>query len=316
MMAVEPDAPAGAASRLPRIVCLILNTNKLEETLACLASLEASTYRNFKAIVLDVGPDAKLAAAMRERFPEAILAPISQNGGYAGNNNYGLRLAAAYAPDWVFLLNEDTYLAPDGLAELMAVGAAEPSAGMLGPTVLHASAPDLVQSAGGYLSPAWEARHYDQNRPLPNAPGEPRPATYLVGCSLLVRWAVFEQIGGLDEQFYIYYEEVDWCLRAAAAGWRLLHVPQARLWHKGVAPDYRPTRFVTYYSARNRLLLLSKHRAPITAKLRAWAEISRTLLSWTLRPKWRSMRGQRDALLKGVVDFLRGRFGHRPLEQI
>ena len=116
----------------------------------------------------------------------------------------------------------------------------------------------------------------------------------------------------LDPRFFYYWEETEWCLRAGRAGWRIVHVPRARLWHKGVQRDYRPKPSVSYYGTRNRFLMLAKHRAPVAVWAMALFETSRTLASWTVRPKWRSMRGHRDAMWRGVVDFVRHRWGQMP----
>ena len=127
-----------------------------------------------------------------------------------------------------------------------------------------------------------------------------------------MRREVIETIGPLDERFFIYWEETEWCVRAAKAGWEILHVPGCRVWHKGVQRDYRPKPPVTYYSTRNRLLMLRTHRAPVAARALAWAHIARTLASWTLKPKWRHMRAHRDAMWRGVVDYARARWGEMP----
>jgi GT2 family glycosyltransferase len=305
------EEPGKRATKPPRIVCVILNFNRTADTLNCLQSLADNNYPNLVTIVLDAGDDASLAEQARVRFPETHIEPLTVNAGYAGNNNYGLRLAEAHAPDWVFVLNEDTRLAPDGLAELLAAAERDTSIGLVGPLVLHADSPDLVQSAGGRLSSAWEAEHFDQNQPLSEVGQAARPVMWLSGCALLARWATVKQIGLFDERFFMYYEEIDWCLRAAASSWRVLNVPQAQLWHKGVSPDYRPGPAVTYYSARNRLLLMRKHRAPLRAWAKAWAEFGRTLFSWTLRPKWREKSQHRDALWAALIDFAWGRTGQR-----
>ena len=73
----------------------------------------------------------------------------------------------------------------------------------------------------------------------------------------------FEQVGMLDQRFFYYWEETEWCVRTKKAGWRIVHVPQAKLWHKGVQRDYKPSPSVTYYSTRNRLMMLAKHHAPL-----------------------------------------------------
>jgi hypothetical protein len=117
----------------------------------------------------------------------------------------------------------------------------------------------------------------------------------------------------LDERFYYYWEETEWCVRTAKAGWRLVNVPTARLWHKGVKRDYHPSANVTYYNTRNRLLLLSKHRAPMRAWIVAGTQTTRTLVSFSVRAKWRHLHAHRDAMWQGVTDFLTGRLGVRGL---
>ena len=101
-------------------------------------------------------------------------------------------------------------------------------------------------------------------------------------------------------------------LRAQRAGWQLMHVPRAKLWHKGVRRNYRATPAVTYYTTRNQFLFLAKNKAPLSTWLFATTTAVRTLSSWTLKPKWRSLRPQRDALLQGLWDFVRQRWGRRP----
>jgi hypothetical protein len=91
-----------------------------------------------------------------------------------------------------------------------------------------------------------------------------------------------------------------------------MHVPQAKLWHKGVQRNYHPKPSVTYYATRNRLLTLAKHHAPPKAWVLAWAQMLRTLTSWTVKPKWRSKHEHRDAMWRGILDFLRHRWGQVP----
>ena len=138
---------------------------------------------------------------------------------------------------------------------------------------------------------------------------KPHLTDYISGCGILVRREVVEDVGDIDERFFYYKEETEWCLRARKSGWKIMLVPKAKLWHKGVTIDHEPQPAVTYYATRNRLLTLSKHQAPIPAKAYVWAQLLRTLTSWTVKPRWRSMREHRDALWQGIIDFLRGSWG-------
>jgi GT2 family glycosyltransferase len=299
-------SPAVAA---PRVVSVILNTNRCQDTLACLASLQRSTYPNHQVIVLDNASTDDSLTAIASRFPAVRIISLTENLGYAGNNNVGIDAALAAGADWVFVLNEDTELDPVCLASLIEVADRDPRIGVVGPMVYHHDEPDVIQSAGGHLSRFWESSHHAQNTPDRGQFPEPRNVDWISGCAILVRRAVIEGVGSLDSRYFYYWEETEWCLRAARAGWRIVHVPQARLWHKGVQRDYRPGPSTTYFATRNRLLTLAKHRAPVGAWLTAWLQVLRTLSSWSVRPRWRGMRQHRHAMWRGATDFLRRRWG-------
>jgi GT2 family glycosyltransferase len=303
-------ATAGAAAgRAPFVMSVILNTNRCGDTLACLASLAGGTYSNHRTIVLDNASTDGSAGAIREAFPEVHVLALDNNLGYAGNNNVGMAAALAQGADWVFVLNEDTVLAPDCLARLIDTGETDARIGIVGPMVYHHAEPQVIQSAGGALGRYWESRHLGHNTIDAGQFQQPRDVEWISGCAILVRRSVIEQVGMIDPRYFYFWEETEWCLRASRSGWRIVHVPQAHLWHKGVQRDYRPNPSVTYYATRNRLLTLAKHRAPVWAWAMAWLQILRTLASWTIRPKWRNMRNHRRAMWRGAADFLLRRWG-------
>lgn len=297
----------------PLVITVILNTNRRDDTLACLASLAKSSYAHHRIIVLDNASTDGSVAAIHAAFPEVQVVSLSANLGYAGNNNVGIVEAMAQEAAWVFVLNEDTILAPDCLAEMVRIGESDPRIGIVGPMVYHYDEPQVIQSAGGALSANWESCHIAQNEPDTGQFSQPRDVDWISGCAIMVRTAVIEQVGALDERFFYYWEETEWCLRASRAGWRICHVPASKLWHKGVQRHYHPGPNVTYYSTRNRFLMMSKHRAPLKIWLAVWAQNLRTLASWTLKPRWRAMREHRDAMWQGTIDFLRRRWGMRTI---
>jgi GT2 family glycosyltransferase len=300
-----------SAEETQQVAVVILNYYRPEDTLACLDSLAASTYQNISILVLQMSADDPSIPVIQNNHPHAKSLVLDNNKGYAGNNNTGIRAVLENQPEWIFILNEDTVLAPDCLEKLVKVGQAQPVAGILGPMVYHYDEPDRIQSAGGMMDNLWRFWHAGQNQPANEYFTDVRAVDWVTGCSLLVRRRVIEEVGMMDEAFFMYNEETEWCLRAREAGWTIVHVPQARLWHKGVQRDYSPSASVTYYSFRNRFLLFHKHRAPFRARLAAWSEAFRTLASWSLQPKWAHMRQQRDALFQALWDTARRKWGQR-----
>lgn len=293
----------------PHVVSVILNTNRRQDTLECLASLAAGDYRNHHVIVLDNASTDGSAEAIRTQFPAVEVLRLKENLGYAGNNNVGIAAAVAQGADYVFVLNEDTVLDPACLTKLVEAGQQDARVGILGPMVYHHDEPGIIQSAGGKLSRYWDSFHLAQNEADAGQFTEPHRVDWISGCAILVKREVIEQVGMIDPRYFYFWEETEWCLRASRGGWRVLHVPQAKLWHKGVQRDYRPKPTVTYYATRNRLLTLAKHHAPATVWMMAWLQIARTLTSWTIKPQWRSMADHRWAMWRGATDFLRQRWG-------
>jgi GT2 family glycosyltransferase len=296
----------------PLIIIVILNTNRREDTLDCLASLVQSSYANYKIMVLDNASTDGSAAAIQRAYPQVEVVALAENKGYAGNNNVGIAAALAQGADWVLVLNEDTILDPDCLSQLTAVGESAADIGIVGPLVYHFNEPTIIQSAGGAMDGKLAAWHTAENEPDQGQFSTVRPVEWIHGCAIMIRRDVIAQLGMFDERFFYYWEETEICLRARRGGWRILFVPAAKLWHKGVQRDYNPSPNVTYYNTRNRLLMLARHKAPAKARLYAWGQIARTLTSWSVKPRWRHMRAHRDAMWQGVQDYRRGRWGKRP----
>lgn len=296
----------------PVVTAVILNTNKREDTLACLASLVRQTYPALRILVLDNASTDGSPEAVRRLYPQAELLALTDNRGYAGNNNVGIARAMADGSDWILVLNEDTEMAPDCIAHLVAEGERDPRIGIVGPMVYHHDEPGVIQSAGGLLGgSAWDSVHAGQNEDDRGQFAVARDVQWISGCAIMVRRAVVAQVGAIDERFFYYWEETEWCIRAAAAGWRVRHVPAAKLWHKGVQRDYRPAPSISYYATRNRLLCLSMH-APLAVRTAAWLQMAKTVASWTLKPKWKDKAAHRDAMVRGARDFLAGRWGRMP----
>ncbi len=296
---------------LPLIITVILNTNRREDTLAALESLGKSTCQRHREIVLDNASTDGSVQAIHAMFPGVQVISLTENLGYAGNNNVGIRTAVEQGADWVFVLNEDTIVDPECLSCLVEVGEGDPKIGIVGPMVYHFDEPGVIQSAGGVLDRMWNSIHAGQNQDDRGQFPGPRQVDWISGCAILVRRAVIQEIGGLDESFFYYWEETEWCVRARENGWRIVHVPAAKIWHKGVQRNYQPSPNVTYYATRNRFLLLSRHRAPFIVWIYAILRTARILASWTLKPRYRAMRQHRDAMWQGSLDFIRRRWGIR-----
>ncbi len=295
----------------PSVSIIILNYKGREDTLACLRSLEHLTYPQTHIILVDNDSGDGTPEAVRRAHPNVEVIETGANLGFTGGNNIGIRRALERGADYIMLLNNDTVAAPDMLDLMIEAMEADPAIGVTGPMIYYYSSPEIIWSAGGAID--WRrgtTYMIGVNEEDKTQFGvEPRPVDFVTGCCLLARRAVWEQVGLLDDQFFMYWEEAEWCVRAARAGYRIVHVPLAMLWHKISLEQRGASTRTYYYMTRNRLLFLRRSHAGLQSWLYTLTEFARTFMSWTLRPKWQDRRHLRGVMLRAIKDFSTGRFG-------
>jgi GT2 family glycosyltransferase len=292
-----------------KVVTLVLNTNRREDTLACLASLRAMTYPTEIVVVDNVSTDGS-ADAVRASYPDVTVLETATRLGYTTGNNFGFDyIQKSMDVDAVFVLNEDTLAEPDMLDCLVAEFERMERQAVIGPEVRYADTPEIVWCAGGAID--WH-RGYTVNMaidtPTQGTDQQPFDVPFIVGCAMLIPIKALTQVGGFDPRYFIYWEEVDWCVRAHRAGYGMRIVPAAVLYHKVPRGAGGPTPRVLYYLTRNRLLFLRKHlpwyRQPLVLSWTLWGLV-RTGIDLLQRRDWHRER----ALLCGICDAALGRTG-------
>jgi GT2 family glycosyltransferase len=228
----EEAAPVETAVWPPGIV--IVNWNLATETIPCVASLVDAGADPARIYVVDNGSADDSVAAMRDALdPRVRLIESVENLGFSGGNNLGIRQALADGLGWVLLINNDTRVAPDFLARLAAATAAHPDFALLSPLILYFDEPERIWSLGDYrIRGTLFTRHILRNQLVPPDLAPFMPVDFLNACAILVRADVFTRIGLLDESFFMYAEDADFCWRANLAGFRLGCATDARMWHK------------------------------------------------------------------------------------
>jgi GT2 family glycosyltransferase len=212
---------------MKKVAIIILNWNGREDTIECLTSLQDMTYPHTEIILVDNGSMDGSVQAVSARFPEVHIIETGRNLGFTGGNNVGLTYALTTDADYVMLLNNDTVLPPDFLEPLVDYAEANPRAGVVGPKIyLHATR-DLVWFDRAYMDRRGTILHadYKEPDPLPNDPRPAVPTAHIPGCALLIKRKVIQQIGMLDEDFYLLCEDSDWCLKAKKAGYQVVVIP-------------------------------------------------------------------------------------------
>lgn len=293
----------------PEVVVIVLNWNNAPETLGCLESVLRLDYLNCRVLVVDNGSNDDSVPRIRSQFPEVELLPNETNLGYAEGNNVGIRHATKTGAKYLLLLNNDVRVASDCLTELVSAAERFPEAAFLGPKVYHLDRPEQIQSAGAQLDSLWRSRQRGLDEVDQGQFDRLEEVDYVIGGAMLVRVDPLEQIGLLDRDFFIYREDVDWCLRARQLGYSILYVPTARVWHRSHHTREAQLPFITYYMTRNSLMLIAKHNGGVARFMKVLLRQLLTAVTWTVKPKWRHKRIERDALLRGLADFFRGKVG-------
>jgi len=220
---------------------IIVNWNTRDMLRSCLASIPSRTGLQTEVIVIDNASADGSAAMVSEEFPEATLIQNKANLGFATATNQGLRVACGRH---LLLLNSDTLVLGDVLADSVRYMDAHPDVGMMGCKVLNEdgttqmtcslfpSFPNLLLQTLG-LNRLERPRWLQRYQMLDWARDDEREVEVISGCYLIARRTAVEQIGLLDESFFLYGEETDWCRRCADAGWRLVFAPVGSIVHFG-----------------------------------------------------------------------------------
>lgn len=241
---------------------VLVNLERPDDTAACVASLRELTVP-VRIVVVDNGSTDDSAARLRS-LRDVELVESERNLGFGAGCNLGLaRLldGAGPAPRYVWILNNDTTVAPDSLAALVAAADADPGLGSVSAVLYRADARDEVLTWGG----GRLGRRTGLTR---DARGPGDRVDYLTAAALLVRTAALREVGRFDERFFFTWEDVDLAVRLEAAGWRSAVVPSARVWHAwgGTAAHLSPER-VRHHASAAVLFLRKTTRFPALTTL-------------------------------------------------
>ncbi len=283
------------------VAAVVVSWNGRDDTLDALESL-----RGIDTVVVDNGSVDGSADAIEERFPEVELIRAGVNLGFAGGNNAGIRRALDRGADWVLLVNNDATVEP-GIVEALAVAVeARPDAGVLACKVLFADSDRLWYAGAGFNPYLGRSRHERFGRP--DEPGSIRDTVRATGAAMAVSRMAIDRAGLLDEELFLYAEDLEWCLRIKAAGFAVVYVPDARVRHRVTAASGgagSPT--ASYYEARNVLAVVERYRPlprGLTGARRALVVAPRVALA-ARRPR------SAYAALRGWRDYRKGRLGRR-----
>ena len=241
---------------MPLVSVVIVSYNGKKYLIRCLPTLFNQDYPHFEVIVIDNGSTDGLAGWLRADYPQVTLIANGENLGYCTATNQGF---AASRGEYIIVLDDDTVLEPGFLSAMVAAAQSADDIGMVASQIVLDHAPELIDSAGievDWAGLAWN-RHIGQ--PAADEPTEPVEVFGPAGAGGLYRRRMLDQIGWLDEDYFIYYDDSDIAWRGQRAGWRCVYTPQAKVRHVHSATSGKWSPFKTYLLGRNKLWTMIKN---------------------------------------------------------
>lgn len=285
----------------PKVSIVILNWNSKKDTLECLSSVRNIEYPNLEVIVLDNGGSTDGSQeAIRKQFPEVRLIEVQGNRGFAGGNNIALREASG---DYYLLLNNDTVVDKNVVKRLVEAGESSRDIGITGPKMYLYDRKNVFWFAGGFMQKHYGTIHRGYGEVDRGQYDRTEDVDIMSGCALMVKKEVVDKIGFLDEEFFLYYEDADWCLRARKAGYRIVYVPSAVIWHKCCGTTNRNREMASFHTEKNILLLARKNNFGLVFYLFDMAHLVKFLAECLLHGRFEDMRGA----VKGKIWYLRNK---------
>ncbi len=315
-----------------KISAVVLNWNQPKITIDCLNSLLAA--KRGKEIVLEIvlvdnHSNEETIEELKEYLDRArfqkrsrrvsfVLVENKENLGFAEGNNRGIKQALKNGADYIFILNNDTEIDSACLVSLIEVAQRNPGAGILTPKIYYALGFEFYQDryqkqdlgkviwyAGGQVD--WVnvlGRHIGVDEVDRGQFDQEKEVFFATGCAFLARREVFERVGFFDQRFFLYLEDLDFCLRVVKEGFKIIFIPQALVYHKNAASSGGSgSKLQNYYLTRNRLLFGFRH-GYWKIKLFLARDLLRILLS------------QDKIRREAARDFLTGNFGHKEIDSI
>lgn len=287
----------------PKVLIIIVTYNKKEYVANLLKSLRDIDYENYDVVIVDNASTDGTVEHLKEHFPNVTVISNSENTGGSGGFNTGLSYAfekEGYHYYW--LLDNDVVVSRDALKDLIDALQKHKDIAVAGSQMCQLDNPEVTNEVGAYVN--FRSGHLVLNRHLTrrrnNATGI-FDVDYVAAASMLVRADVAKR-AGLWEDFFIHFDDVDWCLRIKKMGYRVVGVADSVIWHLSAAE--KPITWQQYYDVRNMLYLLNKH-----ASKKDVARFGRRKCLQAIHTELRGLTPVAEIILNAIDDFCKSKKG-------
>lgn len=279
------------------IYIVLLNYKDFEDTSACINSLHHIDYSNYKLVVVDnCSPDDSFER-LQTKYADVIFLLAPDNNGFSAGNNIGIHYALDHGADYVLMLNNDTVVKPDFLAKM--IDAANEDT-VVTPSIYYYDEPHDIWYADGHIN-------YNRCTVSNGTDQESKYCDYASGCCLLMSRKILETVGDWAEEYFMYYEDMDYSLRVIKKGFRIFYCKDAVIYHKAGRSAGRRSRLSIYYNVRNRLYIIKKFNFSMTSYLF-------TLFSRAIKyVKGCLQQSNERIIFKAIIDYYVGRMGRQEI---
>lgn len=289
-----------------KISFIVVNYNGVEDSCELIESIYANipTSCGYEIILVDNGSKKDESLNVKEKFPFVITIRSEKNLGFAGGNNLGIKKSSG---DYLFLINNDTLLLDDSILKLADFMDKNSKAAAASPKIYFPGEPKIIQYAGFTPMSRITLRNKSIGRGETDHGGyDVENKTYAThGAAMIVRREVVDRIGYMPEIYFLYYEEIDWCMNMKRNGYELWYVPSSSIVHKESRTTGEDSPLKRYYMTRNRLLFARRNLSKGFANL----SICYQIVVANLKAVCISiLRGRIDlvrATLSGIIDYYR-----------
>lgn len=241
----------------PKVGIVLVNYNGAKFQNDCIRTVKSMTYQNFEIIVVDNASSDNSLKLLRDEFSDITIIETRKNNGFSKGSNIGIKYGLQNGCEYIMLLNNDTEVHIK-LLELLMKNANSNT--VVVPKMYYYELKNMLWYAGGKIN--WNKgiiEHIGINTTDNIKYSKKKYVTFGTGCCLLIHKNIFEKVGLLDENYFMYYEDVDFCIRVLKNHYKILYVPKAYLWHKvSSSSGGKSSDISVYYSNRNRLYIMKK----------------------------------------------------------
>ena len=284
---------------MPSVSVIILNWNGVDVLPRCLDALTAQTFKDYEIIVVDNGSSDSSTDYIEARWPGLKVVKLDRNYGFAKANNIGTQKAQG---EWLAFVNNDAFPAPDWLARLMSATKKHPLFAIFASCIVQYENRDLLDGTGDVHHISGVVWHRQHNHPVSEARDIPEEVFSPSGAAALYSRRAFWQVGGFDEDFFSYHEDVDLGFRLRLQGHRCLYIPDAVVFHVGSASLGKRSDFSVLHGHRN---MVWSYFQNMPASL-FWKYLPAHLMANFFFLLYLTRHGQGKAIWRAKWDALRG----------